>query len=113
MEYLEKNLDWFEETLAALGSEGDDFYVIFDMPGQIELYTHVPILPTLAKFLSQPGSMDIRLAAVYLLESTFVVDRAKFFAGTLSAMSAMLMLEIPHINVLSKMDLVKGLQLDF
>jgi len=37
-----------------------------------------------------------------------VVDRAKFFAGTLSAMSAMIMLEVPHVNVLSKMDLVKG-----
>lgn len=48
------------------------------------------------------------MAAVYLLEATFVVDRAKFFAGTLSAMSAMLMLEVPHINILSKMDLVKG-----
>ncbi|KAF4977904.1 hypothetical protein FDECE_18297 [Fusarium decemcellulare] len=48
------------------------------------------------------------MAAIYLLEATFVVDRAKFFSGTLSAMSAMLMLEVPHINVLSKMDLVKG-----
>jgi len=47
------------------------------------------------------------MCAAYLLEATFVVDRAKFFAGTLSAMSAMLMLEMPHINVLSKMDLVK------
>src|SRR2546430_12676960 len=36
------------------------------------------------------------------------VDRAKFFAGTLSAMSAMILLEVPHINILSKMDLVKG-----
>jgi len=36
------------------------------------------------------------------------VDRAKFFAGTLSAMSAMIMLEVPHVNILSKMDLVKG-----
>ncbi len=104
-EFLMENLDWLTDALDSLTEE---YLIIIDMPGQIELYTHVPILPTLAKFLSQPGSMDIRLAAVYLLESTFVVDRAKFFAGTLSAMSAMLMLEIPHINVLSKMDLVKG-----
>ena len=32
----------------------------------------------------------------------------KFFAGALSAMSAMIMLECSHINVLSKVDLVKG-----
>ncbi|KJZ78437.1 GPN-loop GTPase 3-like protein [Hirsutella minnesotensis 3608] len=104
-EFLMENLDWLTEALDSLT---EDYLIIFDMPGQIELYTHIPILPTLMKFLSQPGSLDIRMAAIYLLEATFVVDRAKFFAGTLSAMSAMLMLEVPHINVLSKMDLVKG-----
>ncbi|KAF5709194.1 GPN-loop GTPase [Fusarium sp. MPI-SDFR-AT-0072] len=104
-EFLMENLDWLTEALDSLTEE---YLIIFDMPGQIELYTHVPILPALVKFLSQPGSLDIRMAAVYLLEATFVVDRAKFFSGTLSAMSAMLMLEVPHINILSKMDLVKG-----
>lgn len=104
-EFLMENLDWLTEALDNLTEE---YLIIFDMPGQIELYTHVPILPALMKFLSQPGSLDIRMAAVYLLEATFVVDRAKFFSGSLSAMSAMLMLEVPHINVLSKMDLVKG-----
>jgi hypothetical protein len=54
------------------------------------------------------GSLNINMCAAYLLESTFVIDRPKFFAGTLSAMSAMLMLEMPHVNILSKMDLVKG-----
>lgn len=77
------------------------------MPGQIELYTHVPILPGLVKTLMH-GSLNIRMCAAYLLEATFVIDRPKFFSGTLSAMSAMLMLEMPHINILSKMDLVKG-----
>ncbi|ODA78761.1 hypothetical protein RJ55_06144 [Drechmeria coniospora] len=104
-EFLMQNLDWLTEALDSLTEE---YLIIIDMPGQIELYTHIPILPTLMKYLCQPGSLDIRMAAVYLLEATFVVDRAKFFAGTLSAMSAMLMLEVPHINVLSKMDLVKG-----
>lgn len=104
-EFLMENLDWLTEALDSLTEE---YLIIFDMPGQIELYTHVPVLPALVKYLSQPGSLDIRMAAVYLLEATFVVDRAKFFSGTLSAMSAMLMLEVPHINILSKMDLVKG-----
>ena len=34
-----------------------------------------------------------------------VQDPAKFFAGTLTALSTMIQLEVPHINVLSKMDL--------
>lgn len=78
------------------------------MPGQIELYTHIPVVPALVKHLTRTGALNVSLCAAYLLESTFVIDRAKFFAGTLSAMSAMIMLEVPHVNVLSKMDLVKG-----
>jgi hypothetical protein len=77
------------------------------MPGQIELYTHVPVLPTLVRYLTRTGALNVSLCAAYLLEASFVADRAKFFAGTLSAMSAMLLLEVPHVNILSKMDLVR------
>ncbi|CAK7243138.1 MAG: hypothetical protein STHCBS139747_004649 [Sporothrix thermara] len=104
-EFLMENLDFLTEALESLT---EDYLIIFDMPGQIELYTHVPILPSLVRFLTRSGALDIRLCATYLLEATFVVDRAKFFAGTLSAMSAMIMLEVPHLNILSKMDLVNG-----
>ncbi|KAI4141146.1 MAG: hypothetical protein LQ340_007713, partial [Diploschistes diacapsis] len=78
------------------------------MPGQIELYTHIPLVPQLVKLLTTSGSVGLSLCATYLLESSSTLDTARFFAGTLSAMSAMLLLEIPHVNVLSKMDLVKG-----
>jgi GPN-loop GTPase len=103
-EFLLENLDFLTEKLETVTEE---YLIIIDMPGQIELYTHIPILPNLVRHLTR-GSLNINLCAAYLLESTFIVDRAKFFAGTLSAMSAMLMLEIPHVNVLSKMDLIKG-----
>ena len=103
-EFLMENLDFLTDPLEEVT---DDYLIVFDMPGQIELYTHVPILPGLVKTLMH-GSLNIRMCAAYLLEATYVVDRPKFFSGTLSAMSAMLMLEMPHINILSKMDLVKG-----
>ena len=103
-EYLLQNMDFLTDPL---DSVTEDYLIVIDMPGQIELYTHVPILPTLTRQLTE-GSLNTRLCAAYLLESTFIVDRAKFFSGTLSAMSAMLMLGIPHVNILSKMDLVKG-----
>ena len=104
-EFLLENLDFLTEALDPLSEE---YLIIIDMPGQIELYTHIPILPALVKHLTRTGALNISLCAAYLLEATFVVDRAKFFAGTLSAMSAMIMLEVPHVNILSKMDLVKG-----
>lgn len=103
--FLLENLDFLTEPLDPVTEE---YLIIIDMPGQIELYTHIPILPSLVKHLTRTGALNINLCATYLLESTFVIDRAKFFAGTLSAMSAMIMLEVPHVNVLSKMDLVKG-----
>ncbi|KAF2115578.1 ATP binding family protein [Lophiotrema nucula] len=103
-EFLMENLDFLTDPLEEVT---EDYLIVFDMPGQIELYTHVPILPDLVKTLMR-GSLNINMCAAYLLESTFVIDRPKFFAGTLSAMSAMLMLEMPHVNILSKMDLIKG-----
>ncbi|KAK8206792.1 hypothetical protein M8818_004626 [Zalaria obscura] len=104
-EFLLENLDFITDPLEDVTEE---YLIIIDMPGQIELYTHVPILPTLVKALTR-GSLNVNLCAAYLLESTFIQDRSKFFAGTMSAMSAMLMLEVPHVNILSKMDLVKGI----
>ena len=104
-EFLLENLDFLTEAIDLLSEE---YLIIIDMPGQIELYTHIPILPALVRHLTRTGALDINLCAAYLLEATFVMDKAKYFAGTLSAMSAMIMLEVPHVNILSKMDLVKG-----
>ncbi|KAJ5946477.1 GPN-loop GTPase 3 [Penicillium verhagenii] len=105
-EFLLQNLEFLSEALEPLSEE---YLIIFDMPGQIELYTHIPLLPSLIQYLSRQGPLNINLCAAYLLESTFVVDKAKFFAGTLSAMSAMLMMEIPHVNILTKMDQVRDM----
>lgn len=105
-EFLLQNLDFLTTAIEPLGEE---YLIIFDLPGQIELYTHIPLLPALIRHLSRSGPLNISLCAAYLLEATFVIDKAKFFAGTLSAMSAMIMLELPHVNILSKMDLVKDM----
>ncbi|AMD21120.1 HEL161Wp [Eremothecium sinecaudum] len=100
-EYLLNNLDWLEEEIG----DYNDEYLIFDCPGQIELYTHIPVLPKIVHFLQ--NQMNFSLCATYLLEAPFVVDTSKFFSGALSAMAAMILLELPHINILSKVDLVK------
>ena len=99
LEYLLENRDWLEE---ALGDFEDD-YIIIDLPGQIELYTHFTIIKQLANELQRLG---YRVCGVYLLDSQFVEDVDKFFSGVMSAMAAMIQLEIPHINVLTKMDLL-------
>ena len=100
-EYLLDNLDWLDDEL---GQYNDD-YIIIDCPGQIELYTHFSIMSRVVNILSQ--QYHFRICATYLLESQFMDDKTKYFAGVLSAMSAMINLEVPHINLLSKMDLVE------
>ena len=97
------NLDWLDEELGSY----DNDYLLVDLPGQIEIYTHHShILPPILNHLRV--NHGYALCAAYLLESQFVLAPEKFFAGALSAMSAMLMLECSHINILSKVDLVKG-----
>jgi len=100
--YLVNNLDWLDEQIGGY----DNDYLLIDLPGQIELYTHhAEILPPLLNHLR--NNHGYAICATYLLESQFVLQPEKFFAGSLSAMSAMIMLECAHINVLSKIDLVK------
>ena len=49
---------------------------------------------------------DFRLCGVFLVDAQFLTDTTKFFSGILAALSAMVQLEVPHINVLSKLDLL-------
>ena len=100
MEYLEENLEeWLGEELAAYG---DDDYLIFDCPGQIELYSHLSVFRTFVNFLKQDGW---QVVVVYCLDSQFADELPKYIAGCLSALSAMVQLELPHVNVLTKMDM--------
>eukprot|EP01017_Pseudomicrothorax_dubius_P048632 TRINITY_DN8897_c0_g1_i1.p1 TRINITY_DN8897_c0_g1~~TRINITY_DN8897_c0_g1_i1.p1 ORF type:complete len:344 (+),score=95.26 TRINITY_DN8897_c0_g1_i1:97-1032(+) len=101
MEYLIENIDWLQEQLGDLTY---DEYVLFDCPGQIELYTHLPVMEKVVRTLQQIG---FSLCSVCLIDSTFITDEGKYFAGVLMAMSSMINLGLPHINVLSKCDLVE------
>lgn len=49
-----------------------------------------------------------RLAAVHLVDAHLCTDPPKYIAALLLALSAMLHLELPHVNVLSKVDLLSA-----
>ncbi|XP_053990695.1 GPN-loop GTPase 3-like [Hylaeus volcanicus] len=100
MEYVIENLDWLEDQLNYFI---DDDYVLFDCPGQIELYTHVPMMRQLVDILQR---WDFKVCGVYCLDVSFITDIPKFIAGTLTVLSAMILLELPHVNVLTKCDLM-------
>ncbi|KAK9716220.1 hypothetical protein RND81_06G219100 [Saponaria officinalis] len=103
MEELEDNMDdWLTDKLDDFL---DDDYLVFDCPGQIELFSHVPVLKNFVEHLQRK---NFKVCVVYLLDSQFMTDVTKFISGCLSSLSAMVQLELPHVNILSKMDLVKS-----
>ncbi|KAJ3605590.1 hypothetical protein NHX12_027635 [Muraenolepis orangiensis] len=99
MEYLANNLDWLEENLGHV----EDDYILFDCPGQIELYTHLPVMKQLVEKLQQ---WEFRVCGVFLVDSQFMVETFKFISGVMAALSAMVSLEIPQVNIMTKMDLL-------
>ncbi|NWU43212.1 GPN2 GTPase, partial [Hylia prasina] len=100
MEYLEANADWLRDRLQALRGH----YVLFDCPGQVELYTHHQALKNV---FAQLAKWNFRLAAVHLVDSHYCTDPGKFISVLCTSLSTMLHVELPHVNVLSKMDLIE------
>jgi len=103
MEYLLQNMDWLQEKL---DEYDDDEYLIIDCPGQIELYTHIPVMNKIIDQLRTWGYVD-NMVSVFIVDATFITDPSKFISGSLLALSAMIAMQLPHVNVLSKCDLVE------
>jgi GTPase SAR1 family protein len=99
MEFLLDNRDWLLEKLG----DYDDEYLLFDIPGQIELFTHFDLIARLIRLLDELG---YRMCGVFCLDAQFVTDMAKYMSGTFSALSTLVNLEIPFVNLLTKVDLL-------
>jgi GTPase SAR1 family protein len=102
MEYLMENLEWLQERL---DDYDDDEYLILDCPGQLELYTHIPIMRRVIDQMRMWG-YESSMVGVFCVDATFLTDSAKFISGSLLSLSAMIALELPHVNVLTKCDLM-------
>ena len=58
------------------------------------------------QFVEQLERWNFRTCAVFLLDSQFLIDSAKYFSGVLAALSVMVTLEVPHVNIMTKVDLL-------
>ncbi|KAJ1957011.1 hypothetical protein GGI12_005149 [Dipsacomyces acuminosporus] len=109
IEYLEKNVQWLDEQLGPFAK--DEYYFIFDCPGQVELYTHNQSIKRIVRHLE---AQDYRLACIQLVDASYCTEAAKFISVLLLSLTTMTMLEMPHVNVLSKVDLLGSFgELDF
>lgn len=101
MEYLEKNFDWL---LAELKRAEPCNYFIFDCPGQVELYTHHS---SMAGIFTRLDKLGYHLVTVNLIDSHYCSEPTKFVSTLLLALNMMLQMGLPHVNVLSKADLLR------
>ncbi|XP_037940251.1 GPN-loop GTPase 2 [Teleopsis dalmanni] len=102
-EYLEKNFDnWLLPELEKYIATTN--YFIFDCPGQVELYTHDSSMAKIFNGLQEKGYY---LATVNLVDSHYCSEATKFVSTLLLSLNMMLRLGLPHVNVLSKADLLK------
>ncbi|KAJ3684717.1 hypothetical protein LUZ61_013881 [Rhynchospora tenuis] len=103
MDYLEKNIDWLESKLKPLLK---DYYLLFDFPGQVELFfLHSNARSVINKLIKK---LDLRLTAIHLVDAHLCCDPGKYISALLLSLSTMIHLELPHINVLSKIDLIES-----
>ncbi|GAB4852356.1 GPN-loop GTPase qqt1 [Ancistrocladus abbreviatus] len=103
MDYLEKNVDWLQSKLEPLLK---DHYFLFDFPGQVELFfLHANAKSIIMKLIKK---LNLRLTAVHLVDAHLCSDPGKYVSALLLSLSTMLHLELPHVNVLSKIDLIES-----
>ncbi|KAI1498675.1 putative GTP binding protein [Biscogniauxia marginata] len=100
-EELENNIEWLEKGLKELG----DSYVLFDCPGQVELYTHHNSLRNIFFKLQKLG---YRLVSVHLSDSFCLTQPSLYVSNLLLTLRAMLQMDLPHINVLTKIDKISS-----
>jgi hypothetical protein len=97
---------WLDATVAraraTLGTPSP--YFVFDCAGQVELYTQHTGLARVATHLMR--AHDMRLCAVHLVDSVCLADPAAYTSALVLSLTGMLLLGLPHVNVLSKADLI-------
>jgi len=107
IEYLEKNFDWLQTKLSNFTED----YILFDCPGQVELYTHHNSMRNIFKLMEKEG---FRITCVHLVDSYYCSSPSNYISALSLSLATMLQLELPHVNVLSKIDNISSLgNLDF
>lgn len=102
-EFLEEHLnDWLLPNLRKQSTTCNYFF--FDCPGQVELYTHHASMSKIFERLEKEG---YHLVTINLIDSHYCSEPSKFVSTLLLALNMMLRMGLPHVNVLSKADLLK------
>lgn len=126
LELLEENFGWLydkivmeiekaeEEKKGQVSKDDKELknnrpYFILDCPGQSELYTHHTSMKHIIRELtSKNNHFDLRLVCVNLCDSYHASDLGKYIGILLNSLTTMVNLELPHLNILSKVDKIES-----
>ncbi|ETO20903.1 hypothetical protein RFI_16307 [Reticulomyxa filosa] len=113
MEYLSQNMLWLRHKLDLLRTanrveHGDDeIYLIFDCPGQVELYINHGFMRDIVQCMLY--QWNYRLTCVNVCDIHHCisdrVNQFQYISLVMMSLTMMLHLEMPHVNVLSKLSL--------
>lgn len=79
-------------------------YFVIDMPGQVELYTNHTALKQLISLLQ--SALGFSLVVVHLVDISYLYDRYKFLSAMTLSLTAVINLEVPFLNLITKVDLL-------
>ncbi|CAK87940.1 unnamed protein product (macronuclear) [Paramecium tetraurelia] len=104
-QFLLDNIKWLFDKLLKY----QDHYLIFDFPGQIELYLANDSIYNLIQSLTNKNNstLQISLVAVQLFDCLNCYQVNTFISASLVSVTVSANLSLPYLAVLNKLDLVK------
>jgi GTPase SAR1 family protein len=104
MEFLEANIDWLAEKIKQHNFDTGCKYFIFDLPGQVEIYSNHNSLKNVLKALS--SRLHFTFSALHLVDVSYLYDKHRFLSALALSLTAIIGMEMPFINAITKVDLL-------
>ncbi len=104
MEALARNVQWLEGRVRELAPQS---YLLFDFPGQVEVYSMQGVMDGVFEWMKKWSQ---HFTVVHLIDSYHLQEPSVYLSSLLLSLSSMVRLELPHVNVLSKVDQLKRMQ---
>ena len=104
LELLDKQgIDLFIGKIEQLINEGN--YLLFDCPDKLN---YSPIIIPSIEFSKLTQLKRLRLCVVSLIDCIYLTSPSQYISILLLSLRSMLQLDLPHVNVISKIDMLKN-----
>ena len=104
IEFLLKNFQWLSDKMNTILLTEKCSYFVIDMPGQVELYTNHQALKQIISRLQD--EVGLRLVVAHMVDISYVYDRYRFLSALTLSLTALINLEVPFLNFITKVDLL-------